>query len=91
MWIFGENYDAPKFQDAAMNAMIDKIDKGDAQFRADQLGYIYENTIEGALLRQLFRDYFIIAGLEHPKWWGPNKTRFPQDFLIEVIRKLHDQ
>lgn len=85
-WIFGNNYDIPNFQDAAMNAMIEKTDHF---LNSDKLHYIYKNTEQRSALRRLFRDRFtIIFYLDRSKdWFGGKKDDYPPDFLIDVHRR----
>jgi len=89
-WIFGSSYGIPKFQDAAMNAMIDKDDQF---FQSDKLPYIYKNTRQDSPLRIFFRDQFtVMFNHNHSKdWFGGKKDDYPPDFLIDVIGELHRQ
>lgn len=89
-WVFGSKYRIPKFQDAAMNAMIDKNDK---VLHSNRLHYIYKNTGPDSLLRKLFRDRFTVMfdPDRSQNWFGATKNDYPPDFLIDVIGELHRQ
>jgi len=89
IWLFGDDYSIPEFQDAAMNAMLDKRD---IFFRTDKLKYIYQNTEPGSLLRKFFCDKFALTiDLGDKVWFGKHRSEYPSDFLIDVIQQLHCQ
>jgi hypothetical protein len=89
IWLFGDDYSIPEFQDAAMNAMLDKRD---IFFRTDKLKYIYQNTEPGSLLRKFFCDKFALTiDLGDKVWFGKHRSEYPSDFLIDIIQQLHCQ
>ena len=88
LWVFAEARGIFELQNAAMTLLIARIDSL-RRTPTEQISYIYEHTSEKSALRRMVVDVSAYRG-ELSSWFETSeRSKFPIDFLFELITKLH--
>lgn len=85
LWVFGDEYLAPAFQNSVMDAMWAKSLQDDELPDLSNLKYIYEHTMPGSPLRRILTDWTAYwSRLEHDLL-PQNLIEWPKEALIDLI------
>ena len=91
LYTFAEALGIVRFQNAAIDLLIDQMAVLD-QINPRHLHYIYANTSENSLLRQLFIDEMVNACILHERWLDETRRdSYPTNFLFGLIQALSEK
>ncbi|KAI5235939.1 hypothetical protein E4T43_08916 [Aureobasidium subglaciale] len=91
LYTLGERLDAPRFKDAVMSAIIEKVGE-DKVIPDNWASYTYQNTVTDCALRRLIVDFHVFA---HKckllkKGAGPDAEDPEAEFLQDAMSKMAD-
>lgn len=85
LWIFGDKYLIPAFQNTAMSSLIQRVDKV-KKIPINCLKLIYENTVPGSLLRRFIVERVAYKG-DIPEIMSSERCQdWPHEALVELVR-----
>ncbi|KAF2813013.1 uncharacterized protein BDZ99DRAFT_460327 [Mytilinidion resinicola] len=91
IFVFGDMRGIPTLKNAAIDLLHSSICM-EWKFPKTQVRFIYENTMEGSLLRKFIVNVAVlIASCETFLSIDKDGTNFTHEFLMDVIRALNDQ
>ncbi|KAF2493989.1 hypothetical protein BU16DRAFT_562943 [Lophium mytilinum] len=91
IFVFGDMRGIPALKNAAIDLLHSSICIK-WKFPKTQVRFIYENTMEGSLLRKFIVDMAVlIASCETFLSFDKDGTNFTTEFLMDVIKALNDQ
>jgi hypothetical protein len=91
LYTLGERLDAPKFKDAVISAIIEKV--GESKVMPDNwAAYVYQNTVSACALRRLIVDLHVFAhqGRLLKKGACPDAEEPEFEFLQDAMARMAD-
>jgi hypothetical protein len=91
LYTLGERLDAPKFKDAVISAIIEKVDESKV-IPDNWATYVYQNTVSACALRRLIVDFHVFAhqGKLLKKGACPDAEEIEFEFLQDAMAKMSD-
>ncbi|CAD0107189.1 unnamed protein product [Aureobasidium uvarum] len=89
LYTLGERLDAPKFKDAVVSAIIEKV--AETEVMPDNwASYVYQNTVSGNALRRLIVDFHVFAHQSRllKKGACPDAVEPEYEFLQDVVQRI---
>lgn len=91
LYTLGERLDAPRFKDAVISAIIEKV--GESKVMPDTwASYVYQNTVSSCALRRLIVDFHVFAhqGKLLKKGACPDADEPEFEFLQDAMARMAD-
>ncbi|KAG9678411.1 hypothetical protein KCU99_g1303, partial [Aureobasidium melanogenum] len=91
LYTLGERLDAPRFKDAVISAMIEKVNE--SKVMPDTwASYVYQNTVSACALRRLIVDFHVFAhqGRLLKKGACPDAEEPESEFLQDAMARMVD-
>ncbi|KAI4741074.1 hypothetical protein E4T50_08457 [Aureobasidium sp. EXF-12298] len=91
LYTLGERLDAPKFKDAVISAIIEKVNESKV-VPDNWAAYVYQNTVSACALRRLIVDFHIFAhqGKLLKKGACPDAEELEVEFLQDAMERMSD-
>jgi hypothetical protein len=91
LYTLGERLDAPKFKDAVISAILEKVDESKV-VPDNWATYVYQNTVSACSLRRLLVDFHVFAhqGKLLKKGACPDTETPEFDFLQDAMTRMSD-
>ncbi|KEQ58550.1 uncharacterized protein M437DRAFT_59014 [Aureobasidium melanogenum CBS 110374] len=89
LYTLGERLDAPKFKDAVINAIIEKVNESKV-IPDTWASYVYQNTVSACALRRLIVDFHVFAqkGRLLKRGACPDAEEPEEQFLWDVVVRM---
>jgi hypothetical protein len=91
LYTLGERLDAPKFKDAVISAIIEKVNESKV-IPDNWATYVYQNTVSACALRRLIVDFHVFAhqGKLLKKGACPDAEEIEFEFLQDAMARMSD-
>lgn len=91
LYTLGERLDAPKFKDAVISAIIEKVNESKV-VPDNWAAYVYQNTVTACALRRLIVDFHVFAhqGKLLKKGACPDAEEPEMQFMQDVMSRMAD-
>ena len=91
LYTLGERLDAPKFKDAVISAIIEKVNESKV-VPDNWAAYVYQNTVSTCALRRLIVDFHVFAhqGRLLKKGACPDAEELEVEFLQDAMERISD-
>lgn len=89
LYMLGERLDAPKFKDAVVSAIIEKVNESKV-VPDNWAAYVYQNTVSACALRRLIVDFHVFAhrGKLLKKGACPDAEEPEMQFMQDVLARM---
>jgi hypothetical protein len=91
LYTLGERLDAPRFKDAVISAIIEKVNESD-MIPDNWATYVYQNTVSACTLRRLIVDFHVFAhqGKLLKKGACPDAQEIEFEFLQDAMERMSE-